>query len=179
MFGNTASGTFITNESDGVFGVSTNEQDALRAGTTGGPAHAGWVLRKEGTGGRAGRVTYEVLVAMKSITGDASDDTVIPDYTLAITTEPADSNEATGNAVTFSVAASSTPSGATLTYQWQVDGGVGVWAVISDAGVYSNSATDTLEISDNTGLDGNVYRVIVGTTGAANVVSANAALSEY
>ena len=32
-----------------------------------GAAHAGWVLRTEGTGGRAGRVQYEVLVAMGSL----------------------------------------------------------------------------------------------------------------
>ena len=29
--------------------------------------HAGWVLRTEGTGGRAGRVFYETLVAMGSM----------------------------------------------------------------------------------------------------------------
>ena len=56
-----------------------------------GAAHAGWVLRTEGTGGRAGRVQYEVLVAMGSLgaqtsaygtaatTSDASDDLVLPD----------------------------------------------------------------------------------------------------
>jgi hypothetical protein len=32
-----------------------------------GAAHAGWVLRTEGTGGRAGRVQYETLVAMGSL----------------------------------------------------------------------------------------------------------------
>lgn len=32
---------------------------------------AGWVLRSEGTGGRAGRIQFETLVAMRSITGDA------------------------------------------------------------------------------------------------------------
>ena len=44
-----------------------------------GIAHAGWNIRKEGTGGRAGRVQYETLVAMSSISTDASDDTVLPD----------------------------------------------------------------------------------------------------
>ena len=39
-------------------------------------AHAGWVLRNVGTGGRAGRVQLETLVAMGSITGDGADDTV-------------------------------------------------------------------------------------------------------
>jgi hypothetical protein len=41
--------------------------------------HAGWVKRTVGTGGRAGRVTYETLVAMATIAGDAPDDNVFPD----------------------------------------------------------------------------------------------------
>lgn len=44
-----------------------------------GGAHAGYVLRTVGSGGRAGRVQYETLVAMGSLTGDASDDTVLKD----------------------------------------------------------------------------------------------------
>jgi hypothetical protein len=36
--------------------------------------HTGWVRRTVGTGGRAGRVQYETLVAGGSITGDAADD---------------------------------------------------------------------------------------------------------
>jgi hypothetical protein len=41
--------------------------------------HAGWVRRTVGTGGRAGRVQQEVLVAMGSITGDQADDIQYPD----------------------------------------------------------------------------------------------------
>lgn len=44
-----------------------------------GVTHAGWVVRKVGTGGRAGRVQYETLVAMGSMTGDGSDDTLFKD----------------------------------------------------------------------------------------------------
>ena len=44
-----------------------------------GVAHAGWVLRTVGTGGRSGRVQYETLVAMGSISTDASDDNPLPD----------------------------------------------------------------------------------------------------
>jgi hypothetical protein len=40
-------------------------------------ALAGWNLRKEGSGGRAGRVSYECLVAMGSISGDGADDDVL------------------------------------------------------------------------------------------------------
>jgi hypothetical protein len=47
---------------------------ALGDGAVGGSQHAGWVRRTVGTGGRAGRVQYETLVAMGSMTGDQSDD---------------------------------------------------------------------------------------------------------
>ena len=40
--------------------------------------HAGWVLRTVGTGGRAGRVQEETLVAMGSMSGDA-EDTIMKD----------------------------------------------------------------------------------------------------
>jgi len=44
-------------------------------------AHTGWVHRKVGTGQHAGRVQYEVLVALSKngITGDAGDDLQFPD----------------------------------------------------------------------------------------------------
>jgi hypothetical protein len=41
--------------------------------------HSGWVRKTVGTGGRAGRVQYETLVAMGSINADATDDLVLPD----------------------------------------------------------------------------------------------------
>ena len=42
-------------------------------------ATAGWNIRTVGTGGRAGRTQYECLVAMRNITSDASDDSILPD----------------------------------------------------------------------------------------------------
>lgn len=44
----------------------------------GGAAHTGWVLRTEGTGGRAGRVQYEVLVAGGIANDAGTDDTIFP-----------------------------------------------------------------------------------------------------
>lgn len=44
-----------------------------------GVTHAGWNVRRVGTGGRAGRVQYETLVAMGSMTSDGSDDAILPD----------------------------------------------------------------------------------------------------
>lgn len=179
LYANTTAGVYGTGLVAGQFGVSAQEMRAQRSNTGGAKAaHSGWVLRKEGTGGRAGRVHYEVLVAMSDLTGDGSDDAIIPDWILSILTQPQDSSANTGDPISFTVEAESEPSGATLVYTWEVDGGVGTWAAISDGGVYANSDTATLEISDNTGLDGNVYRVIVQATGAANVVSANATVTE-
>lgn len=42
-------------------------------------ASAGWNVRTAGTGGRAGRVQYECIVAMRNIASDASDDSILPD----------------------------------------------------------------------------------------------------
>lgn len=64
----------VAGNPDAVFGVDTTE-----VGVTQGAGHAGWVRRIAGTGGRAGRVQYEVLVAGSSITGDAADDTEFAD----------------------------------------------------------------------------------------------------
>lgn len=179
MFENTTEDQFVEGLAIGQFGVDKNEQVAARAAGER-PAHAGWVLRKEGFGGRAGRVSYEVLVATKSITGD-SEDTIFPDYTIVIMSQPEDHEDATGNSATFSVEAVSAPEGATLSYTWQVSPNVAnteLWTDLSDGGVYSDTGTSTLVISDNTGLDGNAYRVRISTTGADNVVSEHAFVYE-
>lgn len=87
LYGNTTTSAVITNAKVGVFGVSTDEIANTQSGAEGLKiGHAGWVLRTEGTGDRAGRVQYETLVAMSSITGDAgrvagdpSDDDTLPE----------------------------------------------------------------------------------------------------
>jgi hypothetical protein len=157
--------------SETVFGVDENEMAANKAV---GAAHAGWVhVRTNGS-----RKISETLVALSKngITGDA-EDTEFEDYLISITTQPADDDSATGEAVTFSVVAAITGTGGTLTYQWQEDSGSG-FANITAAGVYSNVDTDTLAISDNTGLDTYQYRVVVSATGADSVTSTAATLTE-
>jgi len=68
-------------DANNVYGVSTSEMNYANTADTESDIvpHAGWVLRTEGSGGRAGRVHYEVLVAASSITGDADDDTKLPE----------------------------------------------------------------------------------------------------
>jgi hypothetical protein len=60
--------------------TATAVAELTETGYTKGAAHTGWVLRTVGTGGRAGRVQYETLVAMGgTFSTDASDDTILPD----------------------------------------------------------------------------------------------------
>ena len=83
-YGNTTTSAFITNANVGIFAVDTTEiASASATNKASRPAHSGWVLRTAGTGGRAGRVQTEVLVAMGSITLDggavANDDVIFQD----------------------------------------------------------------------------------------------------
>jgi hypothetical protein len=179
LYTNTTADAFITGITVGQFGVSGQEAQALRGGANTKVTHAGWVLRTVGSGNRAGRVQNETLVAMKTIAQDGSDDAVIPDYMLNITTQPSSvtiNSSSTSNVATFTVVPRSTPSGATFTYKWQKWGGSS-FANISDAGAYSNSATASLVVLSNTATTGEIYRVQVGATGAANVVSTNAVIT--
>ena len=68
-------------DSTKVFGADVNEVNATSTGHRG--FHAGWVRRTVGTGGRAGRVFYETLVASGSVStagaNDQADDTQFPD----------------------------------------------------------------------------------------------------
>ena len=73
-----------SNRFSGVFGVDTTEQGVVN-GKTGdarkyAPAHAGWVgiTTYNDMHGNL-RVKTETLVASSSITGDAGDDTILPD----------------------------------------------------------------------------------------------------
>lgn len=157
-----------------VFGVDTAEIDAERSQGT--PVtHAGWIRRTEGSGGRAGRVFNEVLVAMGSMTGDL-EDVKIQDLNIVIGTQPASKTVTAGEATTFAVVASTVPSGGTISYNWQVSTDGDTWGNAS-GGVYSNNTTATLAISDTTGLDGYQYRVQLSATGATTVTSAAATLT--
>lgn len=92
--GANATGTYLSTTENGSrialtpganeSGHSLTGQTATATATVGGAQnkgvqHAGWNIRTVGSGGRAGRVQYETLVAMGSIVTDGSDDTVLPD----------------------------------------------------------------------------------------------------
>jgi len=159
-----------------VFGVDTGEQAAARANGTRG-AHAGWVRRTEGTGGRAGRVHVETLVAMSSISGDAADDTEIPDYVYIIGTQPADQSVTSPAAAAFTFTGATTPSGGTVTYQWQVSTDGGANFVNSTAAGGTTDITLDVVSSDADYVDANQFRCVISTVGAADVTTDAATLT--
>jgi hypothetical protein len=173
FFGNTTADAFVTGITVGQFGVDTAEQAAARQA---GPraAHAGWVVRTVGSGGRAGRVTMETLVAMGSMTDDA-EDVGAPDYTIVVSTQPRanTANTTASENATFRVVAASVPTGATLTYSWTYANGDTI-ASGANVGVRTaaNLVINSAVITTNTS-----FKVTIGATGATSVVSSNATLT--
>ena len=174
LFGNTTADVYISGLTVGQFGVDANEVTAARAGAGDRTAHAGWVLRTEGSGGRAGRVSTEVLVAMGSITSDA-EDAVYEDYVLRFTTQPSNATANTTAKATaaFTVAVASTPVGATPTYAWTYANGAAIGAganvgVTTGATLTVNSAIQTTNAA---------FKVTVAAAGADSITSSNATLT--
>ena len=62
LYANTTASVFVPGAAIGVFGVS-KEEIGLANNAAQKPAHTGWVLVKQGTGSRTGRIQTEVLVA--------------------------------------------------------------------------------------------------------------------
>lgn len=68
------------NETGHTLTGQTATAEAVISSANKGVAHAGWVIRTVGTGGRAGRITHETLVAMGSMTNSTdAEDTVFKD----------------------------------------------------------------------------------------------------
>lgn len=178
LYGNTTADAFVSGATKGIFGVDVAEARAARAGANTRVVTPGYQLRTEGSGGRAGRVQYETLVAVRLSTD--AEDTVFADYKLVINTQPSnDSANSTADEIaTFTVVGGSVPSGATLSYVWQKYNG-SAFANLSNAGAYSNTTTATLSVLANTATDGEIYRVrVASANGGANAVfSSNATLT--
>jgi hypothetical protein len=180
LFGNTTADAYFTGATVGQFGVT---QDEAIAGRAEGKkvTHSGWVLETIGSGGRAGRVQREVLVAMNTISGDA-EDVSFPDYTLSFTLQPA---AATGDSsnndiVVFSVDAVSAPTGATISYLWQYTtdpGNTATYATTAAVAGFANQTTNALSVSANTIADNTLVRCRISASGADNVFSNGAELT--
>lgn len=83
-----------------------------------------------------------------------------------ITAEPAASTVCRGLAAGFNI----TAAGNALVYRWQesVDAIFSSPVTLTNTGIYSNATTATLNISDNTNVNGRYYRAIVSNSGGAD-----------
>lgn len=98
---------------------------------------------------------------------------------ITVGTQPINASVTAPAGTSFTLAASSTPS-VSLSYEWFVstDAGVTFTTLAPDAGVYSGAETNTLTISDSTGLDGYQYKCEVsGTNDALTVASSTVTLT--
>lgn len=167
LYNNTVADAYFTNVTVGQFGVDTQEMAAVPAGSAK-PPHAGWNLRTVGSGGRAGRVFYETLVAMGSMTDDG-EDIVLPDYTIIINTQPsaATGNSTNNDVATFTVGAVTQPTGGTIAYNWHysTDGG-STWTTANGVSGYINDRTATLRVLANTVATATNVRAMLSVTGA-------------
>ena len=174
LFSNNSANAFITGATKGVFGVSTVESTA----SLGAVAHSGWVFRTVGTGGRAGRVHHETLIAGGFITGDVGN-LAYPDCSVVFDLHPGNKSANNNSNTNFYVQAHTAPLGVTIAYVWQAANTSNTtFANLTNAGVYSNVTTATLSISNVAGLNNYTYRCQLDVTGeTAAFYCANAILT--
>jgi len=60
LYENASANTFFTGATHGLFNFTTSETQSGKI------AHTGWVLKTSGSGGRAGRVSFQTLVCLTS-----------------------------------------------------------------------------------------------------------------
>lgn len=175
LYANTTADVYTVGETIGLFAVDT--QEASVRGTTG----SGWVLKTTGSGGRAGRVQEELLVAISSfVTGDG-DAQIYANVAIslaALGSKSVVANTESSNTVSFVAVPTLTGNtSATLTYQWQVND-AGSWTNAVDETpantTYTGETSNTLVIAPaDVDADGYKYRVIV--TAADQGVTATSA----
>lgn len=178
LYANTTANVYTAGETIGLFGLDSQEIDVL--GDTG--AHTGWNLKIQGSGGRAGRVQYETLVALSGMNRDG-DAQLFPNVAISLAVTSAASvraNTLYANSATFVVTPTLTGNtAAALTYQWQVNNNVGgTWVNVVNGTPantqYSGGTSATLLVRPaDTTANGYVFRAIV--TAAAQGVSATSA----
>ena len=169
-----AAGSDLTVQSIGkVFGVDVSEATANNE-------IPGWVYTNVYTDMHGNiRRKSEVLCTLATITTDA-EDTVYPDVKIVIGTQPSNATVGAGNTASFTIVATTLPTGGTVNYRWQrAANSIAAFADLTNAGTYANTTTSVLAIANSSvAVSGSVYRVQMSGTGqSANTVSANATLT--
>jgi hypothetical protein len=100
-----------------------------------------------------------------------------PSTVTTVTTQPSSVTTCTGTNTSFTAAGTGL---GTISYQWWVNPGTG-FVVLTDAGIYSGSATATLTLTNVTGAyNGYQYRcVITGTCGSVTTNTATLTVNSF
>jgi hypothetical protein len=185
LYGNTTSNVYTTGETVGLYLVDMDEVQVTPAAE-----NTGWAIKKDFTGGRAGRTQWETLVSLASpVSTNPSDNSVLPDVSMTLNlSEPTPIVHGGGNTSVFVVTPTVVPAGTPLTYQWKRSAtSNGSYTNVTNGTpantTYSGGTTNTLTITPtDTTANGSFYRVVVTATptlpGSTPLVvtSANAAI---
>lgn len=171
LYGNTTSDVYVTGETVGLFMA---DQFEVQAADSAIPA-TGWVLKTTGSGGRAGRVTWEVLACVSEVRNDAAatEDATLVDAVVTFLTSPTGVQfvAGAGNNGTFSVTTSVVPENATLTYLWQYSTDGTTYATAANGvtanTTYVGNTTPSLTVyATNTDANTYYYRVQITANNA-------------
>ena len=178
LFANTTADVYTVGETIGLFGVDAQEASVQNRG-----AHTGWVLKTTGSGGRAGRVQQEVLVALSQMISDG-DAQLYPNVSITLSGPSAASvraNTSNANTAVFSVSPTLVGNtSASLAYQWKVNNSSGSlgWTNVANGTpsntTYTGGTTASLTVYPY-GVDANTYVYQVVVTAADQGVTATSA----
>lgn len=156
--------------------VEAKDPDTIAKGITG----PGWWLYHEYKDS-AGNIRHkaEHLITMKSSPVNAGDrqkiDATIEvptTYILSFTTKPTNKSVVAPADVSLTSGVSISTGGGSISCQWEkLNSSTKNYEALSNALIYSGVDTDTLVISNSTGLNGATYRVIVSATNAVSITS--------
>ena len=180
LYGNTTADVYTSGETIGLFGVDAQEADVAGNGVI----HTGWVLKTTGSGGRAGRVQQEVLVALSEMKSPDGDAQIYANVGITLTgpsNATVTSSTSNANFATFTVSPALVGNtSATLSYQWQVNSNTGAlgWTNVANSTPtntgYVGGTTATLLVYPKTAAaNAYVFRAVV--TAADQGVSATSA----
>jgi hypothetical protein len=186
LYANTTSNAYITGETIGLFGIDAQEIQAQGHGMG---AHAGWNLTTTGSGGRAGRVQTETLVALANLTGDGDAQTYA-NVSITLTNPSSASGYASStnaNSITFSTTVTELGNQSGVTYQWQINNNTGgTWVNVANNVVsntyFTGGTTNTLNlIAKSPVANGYVLRVIAtaNNDSAVTATTANATVTIF
>jgi hypothetical protein len=173
LYNNTVANTHVPEKVVGVCAANATEVAIHKE-----ISHTGFHLRTVGTGGRAGRVHYECLVA-GGVTGDNVGDNSFlpapaPNVVIDLQPYPPSGNNGNSNR-TFMVVAHVVPRTLSVNaYQWQFLNSTAQFENVAAANSTQQAGTTAFFLIPNTAaVDGNTYRCNVSVNSTVFAVTTN------